>query len=573
MKIMTRILAITLTLSALTFHVPTHAELLVMKQTEAGFALIDESNDYIEKAPMQKVLMACQWPMDISSEHKHIQREEVLKPNNARIEERAAEKAIANYFIVEEGDPLAPSLKVVFFPTCLYELFVIHEAYTQKNDNPLQQAIKKTYEAQPDLWSQNGEGKIYLQGIIGSKGSPQEIRTKINDRYMKVNQIFMGASGSAYMYINQKLIAWLLTEYPDLKQSKDSAALSDAIQNNIEEIKTKLITRLTKLDEPVTAYEPRDSDARKYGKQLIDNLKKESSNKLISSYIALEYEARELNKGILIRGTSFAEFKQLENDKNKKMIAGSTVLQEQRKYDDETDVITTKSFEQAYKEKETIPYSVSFGMSLFAGVLRDRTACAYTFLTGERVYSSTSESTFKTTGYAVLINKKDYVEHQNSQLFFIPPICPLASLFLKGEFFHARSKAAIAVKPQGSVSVNGVFGGIEDPTGVILITRDPLKHAALFSEFLAENGRIIQTGDVSQLTEEEKQFAENVLTTQKEAAGYYKGIKGMKPMWETVLPRARKNIAERKAGKTAIQEDQSMSNSSESVSANIEEKE
>jgi|GEM_PF-1952267 len=543
MKIMIRLLTIALALGALTFHMPIHAELLIMKQTKEGFAPIDESNDYIEKAPMQKVLMACQWPMDISSEHKHIQREEVLKPNNARIEERAAEKAIANYFIVEEGE----SLRVVFFPTCLYELFVIHEAYTQKNDNPLQQAIKKTYEAQPDLWSQNGEGKIYLQSIIGSKGSPQEIRTKINDRYMNVNKIFMGASGSAYMYINQKLITWLLTEYPDLKQSKDSAALSDAIQKNIEEIKTKLITRLTKLDEPVTAYEPRDSDARKYGKQLIDNLKKESSNKLISNYIALEYEARELNKGILIRGTSFAEFKQLENDKNKKMIAGSTVLQEQRKYDDQTEEITTKSFEQAYKEKDTTPYSVSFGMSLFAGVLRDRTACAYTFLTGERVYSSTSESTFKTTGYAVLINKKDYVEHQNSQLFFIPPICPLASLFLKGEFFHARSKAAIAVKPQGSVSVNGVFGGIEDPTGVILITRDPLKHAALFSQFLADNGRIIQQGDPSQLTEEEKQFAQSVLKTQKEAAGYYKGIQYITPKVDKLVTQTRENMAEKKA--------------------------
>ncbi len=556
MKIMTRIVAITLTLGAVTAHMPIHAELLIMKQTKEGFAPLDEKNNDIKEAPMQEVLMACQWPMDISSEHQHIQREEVLKPNNARIEERAAEKALANYSLFKKDDPLAPSLRVVFFPTCLYELFVIYETLTtQSTNNPLQAAIKKLFYDSYDLWDQYDEGKIKLGKIIASNDSPQVIRTKINDLYMKANKIFMGEDHSAYIYINHKLTAWLLTEYPDLKQSKDSAALSEAIHSKIEDIKTKLITQLTSLYRPVFQYEPRDSDARNYGQQLINDLKDEPRNKLISTYIALEYEARELNKGILIRGSSFEEFKQLlENDANKKMIAGSTVLQEHRQYDIKKKILITKPFELAYKEKETRPYSVSFGNSLFDGALRDRTACAYNFLTGERAYSHASESPFKTVGYAVLINKKDYVEHQNGQLFFIPPISPLTSLFLRGEFFHARSKAALAVKPKGSIDVMGLYDSIEDPTGVILITRDPLKHAALFSEFLAENGRIIQTGDPSQLTPEEKQFAENVLKTQKEAAGYYKGIKGAKPMWETVLPRARKNIAERKDTETTTQE-------------------
>ena len=58
---------------------------------------------------------------------------------------------------------------------------------------------------------------------------------------------------------------------------------------------------------------------------------------------------------------------------------------------------------------------------------------------------------------------------------------------------------------------------------------------------------IIQYGDEADLTDEEKQFVEDVMETQREAAGYYKGIKGMKPMWETVLPKARKNIADREA--------------------------
>lgn len=540
MKKMIYLLAIILGIVAI--HMPIHAEFIVMKQTKEGFAPLDEDNDDIDESKMQRVLMACQWPMDISSHHKDVQAEEVLKPNNARIEERVAERVIANCSLFEKGDPAAPSFRIIFFPTCLYELFVICEAYMgEKNDNPLQKAIEKVYTKQPDLWPEYAEGTIDLKDLIKSN-DPQAVRKKMNDRYMKVNKIFMGGSDTAYVYINHKLAAWLLSEYPHFKQSTDSAALSDAIQKNIEEIKTKLIGRLTKLSEPMLAYEPRGSNAKQYGKQLINTLKQELGNRLISSYIALEYEARELNKGILIRGTSFEEFNGHEKDQDQKMIAGSTVLQKEVTRNGKEESPMAKPFEQVYKAKETTPYSVSFGNYLFAGALRDRTACAYTFLTGERVYSSASDSTFKAVGYAVLIDKKDYVEHQNSQLFFIPPISPLASLFLRGEFFHARSKAAIALKPQGAIRVQGVFGHLEDPTGVILITRDPLKHAALFSQFLADNGRIIQAGDPSQLTEEEKKFAENVLNTQKDAAGYYKGIQYIAPKVDKLISETRERL-------------------------------
>jgi hypothetical protein len=540
MKKMIYLLALILGIAAI--HMPIHAELLVMKQTKEGFAPLDVYD--IDELGMQGLLMTCQWPMDIANESKDVSREEILKAGNARIEERAAEKAIAKYSFFEKDDPDAPSLRVVFFPTCLYELFIIYEAYANKSQNPLQAAIAKVYEPYSGLWGQFSEGKIDILDIIASNNSSQEIRKKINDRYMKIDdEIFMDGTDSAYIYINHELASWLLAAYPDFKQSKDSAALSDAIQNKIEEIKMKLITRLMNIDDPVIAYESRDSAAKKYGKSLMRDLAREPDNQLITKCIALEYEARELNKGLLIRGTSFEKFDQLKSDDNQKMIAGSTVRHEETEYNRETKIRTTKSFEQAYKEKGTTPYSVSFGNSLFAGAIRDRSACAYTFLTGERVYSDSSKSAFKTVGYALLIDKKDYVEHQNSQLFFIPPISPLASLFLRGEFFHARSKAAIAVKPEGRVRVTGVFAGIDkDPTGVILITRDPLKHAALFSQFLADNGRIIQAGDPSKLTPEEKKFADNVLKTQKEAAGYYKGVKGATAFAEKVIPQVRENL-------------------------------
>lgn len=563
MKKIINVVRTILILGMLCINIPVYAELIVMKQTQEGFAPLEEYNDDIDNGIMQKILMASQWPMNIASTQRRVNKEEVLKANNARIEEIVAEKAIT---ALEEHDGAdVATLRVVFFPTCLYELFVIYDAYTSQPlnkpldepANSLQAAIQTVHQDQEGLWTWTRAGDISIAGILSSSVNPQEVRTKINERYMAVNTLFIsGKSKTAFMYLNYKIADWLLAEYPDFKKSISSAALSDAIRANIEEIKAKLISRLIRLYKPALRYDnPRFSKAGDYGAKLLENLKKEESNKLISNYIALEYEARELNKGILVRGTTFKEFEQLGDETNKKMIAGSTVPQKEvvlSEYNWETNSQerTFKSLEQAYKAKETHAYSISFGSFLFAGAIQDRTACAYTFLSGQRVAGEDIETAFNHLGYALLIDKKDYVEHQNSQLFFIPPLSPLASLFLSGEYFHPRSKAAIAVKPKGRVSAKGLEGSIEDPTGVIIITRDPLKHGALFSQFLADNGRIIQAGDPSRLTQEEKDFAENVLKTQKDAAGYYKGIQYIAPKVDKLITKTRERLEDKSAQET-----------------------
>jgi hypothetical protein len=171
-----------------------------------------------------------------------------------------------------------------------------------------------------------------------------------------------------------------------------------------------------------------------------------------------------------------------------------------------------KFLEKSYKEETLKPLSVSFGNSLFAGIANDPGACAYNFLS------------IKGMGYVLMIDKKDYVEHNNANLFFISPLSTLAALFASGEYFHSRSKAAISLKAQNtSYNVEGVSDTLlKDPTGVILITRDPLQHAQLFSKFIADNGRIIQLSGESTKKE---MLAHEIKKEQEEEAKYYGALK------------------------------------------------
>jgi hypothetical protein len=530
MKIFTKTLLFFLVIGALTFEQNLYAELLIVKKTEQGFTSLDKSDDK-NKPTIESIAFHYQWPMiigntlpkSVSPETFASNKKNLLLADFSYIEAHTAQKSIR--FVSKNANYC-----VIFFPNALYELFAIFEILsTQFDSNPLQQAIAKIYQ-RPDM-GRPGFGEPSFAKVIDSGDTATNIRKIMNDTYVQINSICLESKDnqdSAYGYINKKLTSWLFSEYPTFKDCKSESDLSNLIQSKTEDLMLKLIKRLESLPEAdlVLKYAT-TAQERPLPGIFVKDLPTKESKKLIAFYTALEYEAQDLNKGILVRGTNFIGFNKINDQEQGKKFAGSTVR---------------GSVEQAYKEKTTGAYSISFGNYLFAGVLREQTSCAYIFLLGGAQ-----------TGYALLINKADYVETNNANLFLIPPLCALASLVTLGDWFHARAKAAVAIKdPKKAIFIYGLFDApLIDPTGVLLITRDPLKHASLFSQFLADNGRIIQKGDQSQLTPEEKQFAENALTTQKEAAGYYKGIKGMKPMWETVLPKARKNLASQEGAGTA----------------------
>jgi len=88
------------------------------------------------------------------------------------------------------------------------------------------------------------------------------------------------------------------------------------------------------------------------------------------------------------------------------------------------------------------PHSLSFGLSLFGGILHDKTATVYSHITKKNI----------TDFYAIRCLKTQFLTHTNPEsvisethhifrtVFFIPPVPTLLELAGMGEFFHGRSK-------------------------------------------------------------------------------------------------------------------------------------
>lgn len=74
--------------------------------------------------------------------------------------------------------------------------------------------------------------------------------------------------------------------------------------------------------------------------------------------------------------------------------------------------------------------SISFGVTLLGGFLFDQGACAYYYMAQYK----------EKLGYALFINKKEFIHGSLSNMFVIPPLITLLDLCGRREFFHARTK-------------------------------------------------------------------------------------------------------------------------------------
>lgn len=120
--------------------------------------------------------------------------------------------------------------------------------------------------------------------------------------------------------------------------------------------------------------------------------------------IEIEYQAQPADKFVLYRGANVI--------------------------DDEKDPQT--SAEDAISKR--LNRSISFGSTLLGGIFQDDGACAYCYM------AENEAKPIRPTGYALLINKKEYAHGPLSNMFYIPPITTILDLLGRGEFFHSRSK-------------------------------------------------------------------------------------------------------------------------------------
>lgn len=249
---------------------------------------------------------------------------------------------------------------------------------------------------------------------------------------------------------------------------------------------------------------------------------------VLAQVISVEYKARELNKALLFRGTSEIQLYKNVDQEIFTTIIGSTINNK-----------SLEAISKNYKEDLDNGYSISFGNTLFAGIIKDWTACAYNY------FLNYSQS------YILFINKRDYVEHQLSNLFLITPLAPIVALRSKGEWFHPRSKAAIPLRNRKGNQMKPILGfelgdsdiDFIDPVGIVTTVRDPLLHAQLFSDYLAENMIIInkpkrhQSSGKNFFTDAEQIVYDKAMeersqmfkANQKQASKYYKAIKTLEP--------------------------------------------
>ena len=532
MKFFLHTLAIALGLCALTATL--QAELLIVKKGPDGtFQALDES-DARNNLHITYAKNMYQWPMCLAS---GVPRSEELAELFAAGKPYAEELFVQNQLRESSG----VEYSVVFIPTLIYELFCILQTFTEGTENSFRKAVAKICLTdrsgeQDERWQLRYKITKLVNNL--SNASPMKLREELYNAYYKSSYFFLNTyigTFSPSFFINNALVTRLFDMNPDLKNEPDALALSNAIEKSMAyPIVKALIEQLTTLDErqlmlPNTSRRT-SGDIVTVPIELIKRLRKEEENKVIYQVLALEYAARYQNKALILRGTKLHQMQVAL--KEQKFLAGNTINKKKK---------DTAPLEETYGKKEDTPYSISFGNSLFAGALRDPTACAYTYLSPE-------EKTHKPIGYALFIDKAAYIQHQCNNLFFISPVAPIAGIFQNGEYFHSRTKAAVSKKAPEGHDITGIFytgAKLKDPMGVFLITRDQLHHAELFSNFVAENGHFIQFGDESTLTPEERSFVKDVKVSQAKAAAFYRALR-------TTTPKVQRAIKAYRQRKLAI---------------------
>lgn len=470
-----------------------HAELLVIKKTTDGFAPLDASDEK-NKVELAQTFLDYEWPMVIANTKlTKEEMDELLTAGKPNAEEE---------FIRAKVKEVNPNYDVVFVPTSLYELFAIGEISNAKEItwHPMQYAAKNPLE---------------LAAIAVG-----------NDKFYP----------DAFMYINSQLIEKLFSAFHLIKEAQTTDAIANGIRTQSSSIAAIFINSMDTdnfLGDLIKKYEMAPKNPRTI-----------KSNGALAQTIALEYEARALNKGLLLRATESIDIFKTERsvpwdewlalpEEQKKTarmrVMGSTILSK----------TNLKSLAQAYKSKQIAPYSISFGNSLFAGIFNDMGACVYHYLTVR-----------DRGGYALFIDKKEYENHRSFNLLRISSTPPLIALFEQGERFHSRTMAAAAANQQ----VHAIQGVANGPLSDYLTIENPLVHAELFAKYLAKNIRIIRANGASELSDAEKKIYEDrheqetkeIKANHAELARYYKAIRTLEPFAKTAAEKVRKKLAEKK---------------------------
>ena len=445
---------------------PAECELLIVKKEKQGLTSLAERDIKQHGPAISKTLLKYQWPMCTSQNLTEVEKQELLITDKPCAEELFIQSKLKQELGVENFDP-----EVIFIPTTLYELFCIN--YIKSHG----ERIASSYE-ELNTFHNDKSRKLNLTSILNLDENAQAVHQRIHQVFHDVNMHYFDDKNLT-LDCNQACIKMLFQEYPELKDCENALQASKIIQEKSQELSIIL------------------------SKNLIE-IKNHSA--IVKKYIKTEYEAREQNKALLVRGTTSLhninfEIKNL-SDENLGCIS-----------------LSENKIKRYINKKNLEPYSLSFGNSLFAGYFNDQPACAYFFLKK----SNWDRNNDPVAGYSLFVNKDEYMKNRNSQLFFIPSLTTVASLMSSGEYFHPRSTAAQYIKTGEKEFIGGLYNEmIKDPAEILFIQRDPWLHSELFYTYFANNGKIIHRVDDADLTEKDKTDAQQILLKHQQAAELYK---------------------------------------------------
>lgn len=494
------------------------AQLLVVKKANNRFAPLD-ADDERNKAAIAKLFTNYQWPMVIMNEKlSRAEQDALLTAGIPNAEED---------FFRAKVKKIHPSYDIIFIPTSLYELYVATQHDKQipieQGGNPLTTA---------------GRGSINVDNVIRSwdTNPPKSLKQAYKEVYgifAAVNALFYP---DVFMFINNGLAETLFNAMPELRRMDDATTLSNYLQalaNNFAATLINGLGSMNYLSGPIKAEVPYKADSI-------------ATDSIIAKVIALEYEARAMNKGLLLRGSSPIKLAAEKEEKEQIDIIGSALSHRAGgmggyvSYEPTTST-SVSSIATAYKTKSVGQHSVSLANSLFAGFVYDIGACAFSYLNKLGV------------GYGLFINKRYYYRNQfmgpakSLDLFYIAPLCDLAAFLGQGGLFHSRTKVAKNKWDERILIDPFLVSPSTDPFGVVTTVRDPLINARLFSAYLAKNMAIIKKGDDSNLLPAERRVYEAQLkSAQAEAARQIGMIPKLQPVAARLAERARERIRQRK---------------------------
>lgn len=481
-----------------------HAELLILvkdKSTGLLRAMTDEETlQYQNK--ISDVLLKYQWPMCIQSDLTPAEVAEYLAPGKPYAQEQFIHKKLQ-----EVVSPAEIDLQVMFVPDSLYELFCIAEKSNERFNAQYQEAQRLG-----NMHVKMQDNRIRPQDLL--EHDVDVVKQKLKDSFVEVNSVFAKKQGglSAWSVVNNSMVEFMFKQYPELCHTSNGLVLSNEFEAKTETVKVQLCDIIGKNDR---------LDSGRANGEALWAIGFESKTHIISTVMGLEYEARLLNKALLLRGTSVinksTDRKHLQQEE-KLILAGSTQ--------------TGDNFRSTLIGDSAGTYSISYANSLFAGYYHDQGGCAYNYLNGRGTGFSISAHNMRKrdemVGYGLLIDQQAYMHDGCRGLFYIPSLSPLTSLFEIGQYCHPRSRVAVADKStvgkvEGLIRSNGQ--GLVDPADIIIFQGDATKHEERFSTFLVKNGRLINVTDDLSMKSEAKDNFTKILDSQKTVSKSYQKIR------------------------------------------------